>query len=802
MMTFCAFYLPDTDWYRSRFEAELARPCPSPYRMADDLDDIRDGAITDVTDIPAELDADAVAEFLDLNLLSADLDIWNSTFVGVVRALRELLDLGRNSDVRACATHSRLLAEAWLGLGECARAREEAERAVRILSEGGPLGLEWYSRSERSEARAWLVAAKLRASAGEREAALEAARRALELGGGRPEYVRVLGQIEAGASLAEMEFGFGDLTPVEMIDELKVYYDVTDERGCDRYYVNRCARVLDLTPDRAGIEERLAILGRHGLTDWIGPDLPDRDWCGGTIVVAGRPHRIRFYMTEAGFARLPKRLLRSLLASLADDPELGKDAVICFNEMGGMRFEPENRWNGLEDRWERWNRQDESPAASQLVAIAGTPAGRTFLTADDVKLLTAIAEMDEACDWSRLPAFMKETAGTPVSPVVAGELAAAFNNLARPADTRFPSYIDQHTYLDAQIPARQAEEALELLESCGTALENTWAWNFRMGYAFTILNRPGEAGHFLERALRMRPLDAGTAGLLARAVGAVSGDEPVSPLVERLFLFGKRLAAEAAGLSECLRANPAEGVARLRELFFELGTGWFVDAAVSPDDGRIEVVISPRGCRVEIPMVLEVVRHLGEVVPEWRFLAGRRAGGRGETVGEPDLLKLDADRIFVRMVPRNGRWEAEFRLENCEPVSRHEGRGLFSDAIMNEIVGRIGEAAMMRFIAGLAVHVHPGREPGREPGMMPLAELAGWFARYVPESVGFGLEDVLRSEKTEYFVKPVGEGFLEDVTDGWTRFPELRAGFLGKRPEVCDRIVALGVTVGCIVLDF
>ena len=164
----------------------------------------------------------------------------------------------------------------------------------------------------------WLETGKLRAHFGDRDGALEAVRRGLELVPGDYEFTTLRREIQEGRSLEEMEFHWID-------------------PGCDQ--------TLQAGGDESEFEKRLAIAGiccdRQNLEaikvvlDPIGWEA-DAPYCTFRLPYQGGSLLGRFFLNEAALSKFPLPWVRELVRRL---PELDRRGRTFLSAQAGLGTE-------------------------------------------------------------------------------------------------------------------------------------------------------------------------------------------------------------------------------------------------------------------------------------------------------------------------------------------------------------------------------------------------------------------------------------------------------------------------------
>ena len=170
----------------------------------------------------------------------------------------------------------------------------------------------------------WLEVGKLRSHFGDREGALEAVRRGLELEPGDYEFLTLRREIQEGRTLEEMEFHWIDPDCDQALQD-----------GEDESEEEKRQSIACICCDRENLE---AIQAALSPTEWEA----DAPYCTFTLPYQGRTLTGRFFLNEAAVSKLPLLWVQELVRRL---PELERRGRTFLSAQAGVSTE------GLAFQW-------------------------------------------------------------------------------------------------------------------------------------------------------------------------------------------------------------------------------------------------------------------------------------------------------------------------------------------------------------------------------------------------------------------------------------------------------------------
>ncbi|MDO5861310.1 MAG: DUF4261 domain-containing protein [Thermoplasmata archaeon] len=199
--------------------------------------------------------------------------------------------------------------------------------ANALLYIGKPrLAMEYLSRGVDEDPDypwCWLTLGRLRAHFGDREGAIAAAMRGLQIVPDDAEFNRLLDDISAGRSLEEMEFHFiGDERDDTLGDDVHEAFWYEDGEPS-----LRAEAVMGMAVDPEGLAEVKEALSPTG---WI----PDHPYCTYMLDTPSGQVMVTFAMNEAFISKMPADDLRRIIDSI---PEMEKEAREVLGERAATR---------------------------------------------------------------------------------------------------------------------------------------------------------------------------------------------------------------------------------------------------------------------------------------------------------------------------------------------------------------------------------------------------------------------------------------------------------------------------------
>ncbi len=321
------------------------------------------------------------------------------------------------------------------------------------------------------------------------------------------------------------------------------------------------------------------------------------------------------------------------------------------------------------------------------------------------------------------------------------ELARAYNNLAVPGEPEGRKLLHR---------------ALELMQPHEEELEDTYSWNFRMGYAYFYLDQEGRALRYFEKALELHPGDdpkfntrQDIEELIDWCKKNISLPQFSACFRERTEDWWETFAEMEAELHQMMdedkdHTRGAELVAQMEdtlnlvfdEISFELGF----------NGEKHELILTPEGDKVKLFELIYFQKHAPkEVLEHWNILVGRQPlpniGLRSE-----DGWNISGDDVQIWLEEQG---ENSFAISAyCEkllPMLREaEGRVWWMLTTLTDQI--LGEIPHMRYIDSFDVLEKPKAEPSFLLSQLPDAlkerglELSTDPEAYLDSYLGYKME--------------------------------------------------------------
>ena len=436
---------------------------------------------------------------------------------------------------------------------------------------------------------------------------------------------------------------------------------------------------------------------------------------------------------------------------------------------------------------------DDAPAAAGAAQTDESSAPEKHPpapTPGESAWMEKINAWNEAADYRAVIDALEALPPEERTPLLTGELARAYNNLAQPGE-RAPFL-----------------RALDLLGECRGALENTHEWNYRCAFSLFYLDREGEALSFWERALELKPDDPDTIGMIRQTLHFLTVPQFVEPFRVRAAAFWEAFLLEESALAAGITSRrPEEGEAaaqRVAELLDPLDVRWSLGLMPGTRaDPRMVLELSPEHDLIELLAVSALFAAAPAAVRErWALRCGRgrlpaavferlyaARGGFTDGLVNPSELRCSLE-------AGEGGLVLQVYSETLCGFEESESGPVFRTLTLL-IDHLVGEAASARFISAVTLLRRP---PAGEA--FPILELAARLAAREPRAANWTYEDG-RNERLEYWLKPKrgAEAPGTDIRFGETTAAAFLNGLRSGDPTVVNTLAQKGAAAGLVYFE-
>ena len=361
------------------------------------------------------------------------------------------------------------------------------------------------------------------------------------------------------------------------------------------------------------------------------------------------------------------------------------------------------------------------------------------------------------------------------TPVLVSVLARAYNNIGGP---------DDHA------PCRRA---VELLESVRDSLADDTLWNYRMGYAYWLMDREPDAIPYLKRAVEKDPDDGDFREILEDCEGSLAFPRFSHCFRERVETVWRRFSEEMPEIERLLQYPDRNAVS---ERIVDTVSGIMSEAIdgiafeIGFNGERFELSLSPEAGRVRLFEICELLRRApAEIRESWDLRAGKMR--KPDFKLNTDAGEIGASDIWVDIEPKG---EYVSLTLHCPRLSDLMGseEGMVWWAVSSIMERVLGEIPAMAALDGVTVVTDP---PGE--GALPLLQLP---SRLV--DMGFNLEvdaEGYLSNSITYRPEPFEDPDADwrlDIYSGTSRCAPLVNGYLALQNDEMDMLHRDGAVAG------
>lgn len=615
----------------------------------------------------------------------------------------------------------------------------------------------------------WLHLGRLRAHFGDQAGAFAAAEHGLALVPDDPEFLQLLEEIEAGIPL-----------PAMMCHYINPEFD-EDLQNLQMDLKEVLAKQLALTcliKDPKGFED---VKEAFGIT--LLKEEPDAPAClGADIVFSPGPLHVVFRMNEAGFSHLTPAWVRHFKEALEEflhdkhcDYQDILEVWLDLDRTVHVVLTPEDA-----DGDRRVIRFKVNGGLSNERAIPEY-AQSMDLDPDTRSLLEHIGQLNEEDRYDEIVRILEDIPDQERHPVLTHELARAHNNLSSPMG-------------DGLL------RAIALLNTVKSEFENTFEWQFRMGYALFYRDRDDEALEYFEKAESLRKGDHDTLELLRACREQIAFPRFTRPYAQRVEDVWETFLQKTTDWQKRL-AQPSEIPAVLNEMERVVQEALpETSVTVGSMDGIVEVILSTNGNYLNLYPLRAMVRAMPDILQCcWKMTLCRPALPSCEgIVLEEGLREYAADDLFVWETPeKDGALCLTLYTKAFETLEEEEVEDAFR-AVNRLLDDALGEVVHMK---------HYGRvRLSRAPESMPGYSLPE-FVRHVRESVPERLNETVDGyidEPLEFqwrLENDKGCDYLLDAERGRASCPALVSSYFYNEHEPMRQLHQFGATAGMLYVD-
>lgn len=716
-------------------------------RMLSYLDSLSEEGVSSGRFTLQEFDSD-----LEIALYRAFALLQYDEYLSYVHAV-EVLEKARANASHSGVWHYRL-AVALTHTGQLDEALDVAEVGVKV---------------EPTYPWGWLHLGKLRAHFDDKMGALEAGVKGLELVPEDPEFLQLMEEIQLDTPLTVMMCHYIDPEQDKKLQNLQM--DLKEV--LDKQLALTC-----IIKDLDGFETAKKAFGIEKLQSE-----PDAPACLGADVAFsfGSVHVV-FRMNEAGFSHLSPTWVKHFKAALE---QLIQDGHCAFNEISELWLDLDRTVHVVlkaesddgEARVMRFkvngglSNESETPDYVQTVGLS--PEIRATLD--------RVGSLNEQDNYDEIIRMLENISDSDRHPVLTLELARAHNNASKPRGSGL-------------------QRAIELLESIKEQFEDTFEWQFRMGYALFYMDRDDEAIQYLERAEALRKGDHDSLELIRACRGQMSYprfSEPFAKRVEAVWktfeekttVWQKRLAK-----SEDVPAVLGEMKQVINEALPE------TSIAVGATEAVVEVNFSTNSNYLSLYPLRAMCRAIPVSLQKcWQVTLCRSALPSCADV----VLKMGSreyaakDLVLWESVEEDASPCLTIYTKLLEELEEHEVDDAFR-AVNLLLDHAFGEVAHMKHFSNFRL----SRKPEKGVGFS-LPEYVRYIRETAPEKLVSTLDDYL-DEPVEFQWKHEVEpncDYLVDARRGRASCPALLSAYLRNEPEPMRHLHQAGVTAGVLFID-
>lgn len=229
------------------------------------------------------------------------------------------------------------------------------------------------------------------------------------------------------------------------------------------------------------------------------------------------------------------------------------------------------------------------------------------MSATPSSLMAHINDLNERDDYEGIIKFIEALSPEEQTADVIGQLARAYNNLAKAGEVE------------------PLEKALRLLDSIAPSDRENHYWHFRRAYSLFFLDRITESLDHWQKALEYKPDDEDTKEFIQLSKKQLNALTFYHPFRERIVDAWRQFSESESHLRELCNDGPLTTQLALEEIekiFHPVASDkWYVELSQEVD--KIHLTISPKGWRLTAFPLREFLRHVpASLMNHWRFEFG------------------------------------------------------------------------------------------------------------------------------------------------------------------------------------
>lgn len=403
------------------------------------------------------------------------------------------------------------------------------------------------------------------------------------------------------------------------------------------------------------------------------------------------------------------------------------------------------------------------------------------MSATPSSLMAHINDLNERDDYEGIIKFIEALSPEEQTADVIGQLARAYNNLAKAGEVE------------------PLEKALRLLDSIAPSDRENHYWHFRRAYSLFFLDRITESLDHWQKALKYKPDDEDTKEFIQLSKKQLNALTFYHPFRERIVDVWRQFSESESHLRELCNGGPLTtqlAQEEIEKIFHPVASDkWYVELSQEVD--KIHLTISPKGWRLTAFPLREFLRHVpASLTNHWRFEFGF------QPVDSPHILEAHVGKRVLRaseltVVPKKeegGTYRLVFSGPELAAIDEDELPGLFS-ALEWMVQKTVGESVQSQWFSGLSIY----RDDQTEEGLA-LPDLSRYVRECIPAANNFTMDDFLNLD-IEVLREPDQDpecDLLFDATKLVMRCPALHNGYNENDAQCMIELERQGINAGIV----